>query len=106
MTNTNPDTKTGPALKKPLGRVGYLAAQAIKSARQEKKNHEEEEKASKEIVNAILGDVKVGTWQGVDVVRVVTVNTNKFDEKSFKEDYPELHAQYVKAGSYPQIKIL
>ncbi len=45
---------------------------------------------------ALIGDRMI-TWK--------TVNSNKFDSKSFKKDYPDLYEKYVKKSSYRRFTV-
>lgn len=45
---------------------------------------------------ALIGDRKI-TWK--------SVNSNRFDSKSFKKDYPDLYEQYAKKSSYRRFSV-
>lgn len=88
-----------------LGRVGYGAAIELRRARDNAKEAKKAEDAAKAKLKEILNGAKTGLWQNIPVVNVVTVDKKMFDEKAFKEAYPDLHAQYVKPAPYDRIEV-
>ena len=48
---------------------------------------------------ALIGDAKYGRVLGVNRVSVSRYVPNRFDQKAFKADHPQLHHEYVRPGN-------
>jgi len=59
---------------------------------------------AKAALMAAMGDAQLGVSEA-GVVKISTVNTDRFDAKAFGEKHPELKRQFMVASSYPRLTV-
>lgn len=81
-----------------------MLIEAIESIKSEVKEKQSMQKEYENKLKLMIGDARTGVTPRYEV-RNITVNSSRFDTKSFRKDMPDLAKQYTKESSYRRMTI-